>query len=346
VAAADRSWVFTLLAVCTLGCEPQPAVGVAPARTTQAAAGGCACAPPPSFAEIVAVADPAVVFIETTQAAELDGSQGLGSGFVVDPKGVILTNYHVVRDAKQVHVVIRQQRFKASIVGVDPPTDLAVLSVDKKELPYLVLGDSARVKVGEWVVAIGNPFGLSHTVSAGIVSALGRTRHDVDLDPAGYYNFLQTDASINPGNSGGPLLGLDGRVIAINTAIRAGANSIGFAIPIDMVKALLPRLLSDRSIKRSGLGLVAISLEAEPAKKLGIQGGAVVQSVQPGGAADKAGLRSGDVIVKFDGARVEGKEALRWVASIAGVGHTAELEIRRGTRTLQLRVALEALSEG
>src|SRR5690606_6257174 len=163
------------------------------------------------------------------------------SGFVYDPDGLILTNNHVVANAADIQVTFAQdgRELKARVVGRDPPTDIAVLRVDAKGLSALPLGDSDKTRGGDWVVALGNPFGLSHTVSAGIVSAKGRTRDDVKgLDSSGYYNFLQTDASINPGNSGGPLLDTSGRVVGINTAIRARANNIGFAIPINMVREL------------------------------------------------------------------------------------------------------------
>jgi serine protease Do len=231
---------------------------------------------------------------------------------------------------------------------VDTPSDVAVVKVPGERLPHLELGHSAAVRVGDWVVAIGNPFGLAHTVSAGIVSAKGRTRNDVDLDPAGYYSFMQTDASINPGNSGGPLLDLGGRVVGINTAIRAGANSIGFAIPIDMVKALLPRLVRDGKVSRSALGIVAVSLSTDRVVALGLDPKrpvVLVQSVAAAGPADKAGVRDGDLILEFDGEPVQSEEALRWHASIAGIGHTAELLLRRGPRTMTLRVVLGELQE-
>lgn len=318
------------------------------AVSPRAAQGLTACDCRPSFADLAEEADPAVVYVETVQADPKEGGHGLGSGFVIDPKGVILTNAHVIRDASRITVVLRDQRLDASVVGSDPPSDVAVLRVNARNLPHLELGNSADVRVGDWVVAIGNPFGLAHTVSAGIISAKGRTRNDVDLDPAGYYNFLQTDASINPGNSGGPLLDLQGRVVGMNTAIRAGANNIGFAIPIDMVKALLPRLLRDGKVRRSALGVVAASIPSERVEALGLDArapGARVQSVVPGGAADKAGLREGDVILEFDGQPIRGEEALRWWASIAGIGHNAELKVKRGPRTMTLRVMLGDLVE-
>jgi serine protease Do len=203
--------------------------------------------------------------------------------------------------------------------------------------------------VGDWVIAIGNPFGLSHTVSAGILSAKGRTGQDVRGlgDPSGYYNFLQTDASINPGNSGGPLLDMGGRVVGINTAIRARANSIGFAIPINMVKELLPFLLRAGKVQRSAIGIVASSLLTEDVSRLGLhdRSGVLVRSVVPGGAADNAGLQPDDVIVAFDGQPMLTPEKLRWVASLAGVGHLVTLRVIRGSRKFDLKVKLRELPE-
>jgi serine protease Do len=333
------------------GCNEAPGQGTA---VTPAPSADQSAVPPVGcemgFAELAERADPAVVYIETMQAElkEGTGTLGLGSGFVIDPTGLILTNAHVIRDATRIFVVLNGHRLEAKVVGLDPPSDVAVVRVPGKDLPHLELGNSARVRVGDWVVAIGNPFGLAHTVSAGIVSAKGRTRNDVDLDPAGYYNFLQTDASINPGNSGGPLLDLSGRVVGVNTAIRAGANSIGFAIPIDMVKALLPRLVRDGKVQRSALGIVAVSLSADKVAALDLDPknpGVEVQSVAPAGPADKAGVRTGDLVLEFDGEPLHSEEALRWHASIAGIGHTAELLLRRGPRTMTLRVVLGELEE-
>ncbi len=289
-------------------------------------------------------ADPSVVFIETIQAPPDDeGAHGLGTGFVIDPKGLLLTNHHVIRDAAEVSVLLGERTLPAKVVGKDPPTDIAVLRIEAEGLQTLELGVSKDIRVGDWVVAIGNPFGLSHTVSAGIISARGRTRHDVDLDPAGYYNFLQTDASINPGNSGGPLLDLQGKVVGMNTAIRAGANNIGFAIPIDMIKALLPSLLREGKVRRSQLGIVAETLSGDRAAQMDLkQTPALVVSVLPGGPADQAGLREGDLVLAFDGTPVDGKEVLRWLASVGGVGRKVRLQVRRGPRTFELEVTLAA----
>lgn len=311
---------------------------------------------PASFADLAERSDAAVVFIRTLQ--ERTGrsgrrrvvGEGLGSAFVYDPDGLILTNNHVIAKASDIQVIFRnpKRELKATVVGRDGPTDVAVLRVDAKGLKHLPLGDSDAARVGDWVVAIGNPFGLSHTVSAGIVSAKGRTRSDVDgLDPSGYYNFLQTDAGINPGNSGGPLLNMNGEVVGINTAIRARANSIGFAIPINMVKELLPRLIKDGRIIRSAIGILVAPVSSEDVERLELKdkAGALVRRVVPGGAADQGGLAEDDVIVGFDGKPIVGPERLRWLASIAGVGKPVTLQVRRGARTFDLKLTLGELEE-
>ncbi|MEZ4225189.1 MAG: trypsin-like peptidase domain-containing protein [Polyangiaceae bacterium] len=311
---------------------------------------------PRSFADLAEKADPAVVYVKTLQ--EQRGrtgrrrviGEGLGSAFVYDPDGLILTNNHVVESATDIRVIFRgKQEMKATIVGRDPPTDLAVLKVDQKGLAHLPLGDSDATRVGDWVVAIGNPFGLSHTVSAGIVSAKGRTGQDVKGlgDGSGYYNFLQTDASINPGNSGGPLLDMAGRVVGINTAIRARANNIGFAIPINMVKELLPRLVKDGKVTRSAIGIRVSSVLPEDTARLGLNGdgGALVRFVVPGGPADRAGLKTDDVVLALEGEEVAGPEKLRWLASLAGVGKSVTLKVQRGRRTMEMKLTLAELPQ-
>jgi serine protease Do len=312
---------------------------------------------PASFADLAAKAkaDAAVVYVKTLQEQSGQSGrrrvvgQGLGSGFVYEASGLILTNHHVIENATDIRVTLENRELKANVVGRDPLTDVAVLKVEGKDFPHLPLGDSDGIRVGDWVVAIGNPFGLSHTVSAGIVSAKGRTGQDVRGlgDPSGYYNFLQTDASINPGNSGGPLLDMAGRVVGINTAIRARANSIGFAIPINMVKELLPALLKEGKIRRSAIGIVASSLLVEDVSRLALQdrSGVLVRSVAPGGPADRAGLQPDDVIVAFNGEPMLTPEKLRWVASLAGVGRPVTLRVIRGKRTFELRLTLGELPE-
>lgn len=309
---------------------------------------------PRSFADLAAKANPAVVYVQTLQ--EQQGRQGrrrvvgegLGSAFVFDPDGLILTNNHVIEHATEISVTFEgKRRMIARVVGRDSKTDIAVLRVDAKNLPYLPLGDSDSTRVGDWVVAIGNPFGLSHTVSSGIVSAKGRTQRDVQGlgDPSGYFNFIQTDASINPGNSGGPLLDLAGQVVGINTAIRARANSIGFAVPINMVKELLPQIIAEGRVRRSAIGIEILDLTLEDATRLGLSdtNGALVKGVLPGGPGDRAGLRVDDVIVAFNGEPVEAPQRLRWRASLAGIGKKVPVRVVRGKRTFDLTVTLGEL---
>lgn len=310
---------------------------------------------PASFADLAAKADPAVVFVKTLQERRgITGrrqvvGEGVGSAFVYDPNGLIITNNHVIEGASEIYVVFgRKKQVKATVVGRDPRTDVAVIRVEEKNLPFLPLGDSEAVRVGDWVVAIGNPFALSHTVSAGIISARGRTIQDVKgLDESGYYDFLQTDASINPGNSGGPLIDLAGRVVGMNTAIRRSANNIGFAIPVNMIKELLPRLLADGGIKRSAIGVVVAPLMPEDRERLKLpdESGVLVSVVVPGGPAEKAGLAVDDVILSFQGEALPSPDRLRWLASLGGVGKTVTLRVARGGRIFDLQVKLDALPE-
>ncbi len=311
---------------------------------------------PRSFASLVRVAKPAVVTLkawvkrENIFGHEVPSREGIGTAFVHNADGYLLTNNHVIENADEIVVSFDDDReLEATVVGRDKPTDLAVLKVDAKGLPALPLGDSDAIEVGDWVVAIGNPFGLEHTVSAGILSGRGRTRDDVrGLDRRGYFNFLQTDASINPGNSGGPLLNLHGQVVGINTAVRAGANNIGFAIPINMVRQLLPMLLRDGQIRRSQIGVIVEPLSGADAARLGrpVRRGALVRDVVPGGPADRAGLARDDVILAFDGKPVADPNELRWLASIAGVNRTVTLRVARGRREFDMRLTLSELSSG
>ena len=274
---------------------------------------------------------------------------GVGTGFVFDPNGLILTNHHVVANATRIDAVFGEEdKRRATIVGADAPTDVAVLRVDAKGLPHLPLGDSDRLRVGDWVVAIGNPFSLSHTVSAGILSARGRTRNDVrGLDPSGYYDYLQTDASINPGNSGGPLLDLSGQVIGMNTAIKPEANSIGFAIPINMIRELLPSLIGQGKVRRSAMGVVVASVKPEDVVRLGLaaKSGAIVTRITAGSPGERAGVRVDDVIVSFDDVAGPSPNRLRWLTSIAGVGKKARIKVARDRKIVDLTVTLGALPE-
>ncbi|MBX3196680.1 MAG: trypsin-like peptidase domain-containing protein [Labilithrix sp.] len=319
---------------------------------------------PRSFAPVAKSADPSVVTIYTLGEEQepsffsrgkrgARAAKGLGTGFIVQKDGVIVTNDHVIAGADEILVQLSdERRFPAKVAGRDPRTDIAVIRIEGgKDLPAIALGDSDALDVGDWVVAIGNPFGLSHTVSAGIVSAKGRGRDDVPLDPSGYYSFIQTDASINPGNSGGPLLNLKGEVVGMNSAIRGGgAQGIGFAIPINMVKQILPTLLREGRLTRSALGIRIrdareLSEEDRAHLKLGDEKGAVVEGVEPNGPADRAKLEVGDLIVAFDGQPTERSTLLQWMASTAGVGKTATLRVVRQGKPLDLSVTLGELKE-
>jgi serine protease Do len=333
------------------------------AVTTTAGSGGAGA--PFSFAPIAKMADPSVVTINTV-GEELERSfvsgrelrhltKGLGTGFIVDRDGVVLTNNHVIEGATVISVRMSNDRdVDAEIVGRDPRTDIAALRLkfkdpkDLKSLQPLPLGDSDAIDVGDWAVAIGNPFGLSHTVSAGIISAKGRGREDVPLDPSGYYNFLQTDASINPGNSGGPLLNLKGEVVGVNTAIRGGgAQGIGFAIPINMVKQLLPMLLRDGHVTRSALGVQIRDVRELPEEDRGKlpEHGALIMAVDPTSGAAKAGLVPGDVIIGFEGQNIERGSHLQWLASTAGVGKTVTIRVNRNGKVFDQKVTLGQLGE-
>jgi serine protease Do len=317
---------------------------------------------PLSFAPIAKRADPSVVTIYTSGEDEGRSAfgrrrghtqKGLGTGFIVDKEGTIITNNHVIEGADEITVLLSDEhRYNAKVTGRDPRTDIAVVKIDgAKDLTAIPLGDSDALEVGDWVVAIGNPFGLSHTVSAGIVSAKGRGGNDVRLDSSGYYNFLQTDASINPGNSGGPLLNLKGEVVGMNTAIRGdGAQGIGFAIPINMVKQLMPTLIKDGKVTRSALGVIirdARDLSPEEHKQLKIAGekGAVIQQIEPGGPAEKAKIEVGDVIVGFEGQTIDRGSLLQWLASTSGVGKTVNVRVLRGGKPVELKVTLGELKE-
>ena len=320
---------------------------------------------PLSFAPIAKAADPSVVTIQTIgEEVEPSGlfgrgrrqqTKGLGTGFVIDKDGTVLTNNHVVEGAATMTIKLSDDReFPGQVIGRDSRTDIAVVRINAKDSPTLTplkLGDSDATDVGDWVVAIGNPFGLSHTVSAGIISAKGRTNQDVPLDKSGFYNFLQTDASINPGNSGGPLLNLSGEAVGVNSAIRGGgAQGIGFAIPINMVKELLPMLMRDGHVTRSALG-VRISdvreLTPDDRASLKVTGdnGAVIDSVEPSGPADKAGMQPGDILLQFDGQPIDRGTRLQWLASIAGVGKTVTVHVTRQGKEMDLKPTLGHLED-
>jgi len=235
-----------------------------------------------------------------------------GSGFIISSDGYILTNNHMVEEAEKVEIELADERkFNAEVIGTDPESDVALIKIDAKDLPYLELADSDTLEVGEWVLAIGNPFGLSHTVTAGIVSAKGRS--GVGLTT--YEDFIQTDAAINFGNSGGPLINLDGKVVGINTAIlgASGNIGIGFAIPVNMAKAILPQLKEGKEVKRGFLGVDIQDLTPELAEYFGLKDtkGVLIPEVHKDSAAEKAGIKPNDIIVEFEGKPTENAKELQ-----------------------------------
>jgi len=254
--------------------------------------------------------------------------RSLGSGFIISEDGYIVTNYHVVADADVIRVNFQGSNTKnesvtATLIGSDEETDLALLKVDVKEkLPFLKFGDSDSLQVGAWVLAIGNPFGLDHTVTAGILSAKGRNIHSGPFD-----NFLQTDASINPGNSGGPLINMAGEVIGINTAIIASGQGIGFAIPSSMAAKIVDQIKGGKKIRRGWIGVTIQDVDQNSAKALGLDKarGALIGSVMPGEPADKAGVKAGDIILSVDGQDIADSNAL--LRTIAGKDPGAEIKI-------------------
>jgi len=268
----------------------------------------------------------------------------LGTGFVIRDDGLIVTNNHVVEDVDEIQVVFSDgTRSDAEIVGRDPKTDVAVIRAKaKRDYVTLALGDSDTLMPGDWVVAIGNPFGLDHTVTAGIVSATGR-----DIGQGPYDDYIQTDAAINPGNSGGPLLNLAGEVIGINSAINPQANTIGFAVPINMAKQILPQLEKRGRVVRGWLGVAVqpISPDLADALHLDVQEGALIAQVTPGSPADKAGLQRGDVIVRFADRAIHHMRELPRAVAATPPGTKVEVEVLRKNKHLTRKVEIAELKE-
>jgi len=329
---------------------PDPTANVHPPLTPPWAPNG-ASGTPSSFAPLAKVAGAAVVtiVIKVKRKSGRPTMKGLGSGFLIDKEGTILTNNHVVAGGNAIEVVLANDKaIEGKVLGTDPTTDVAVVKIEPPvpAIEPIPLGDSDGILVGDWVVAIGNPLGLSHTVTAGILSARGRTTKDVPLKAMGggeaYFDFLQTDAAINPGNSGGPLLNLKGEAIGINTAINAAGQGLAFAIPINMVKQMLPSLVKEGRVVRSYLG---VGIEDAPMdEKTGLRG-AVVMRIMKGGPADKAALKIEDRVVAVDGTPVRDSSHMRWLVSIAGVGKKVTLRVLRDNKAFDLPVKLDKLPE-
>ncbi len=273
----------------------------------------------------------------------------LGSGVLVRANGVVVTNNHVIEGAEEITVVLSDRReYAAEIILADERTDIAVLRIDaaREKLPHLVFGNSDELEVGDLVLAIGNPFGVGQTVTSGIVSALARTSVGV----ADYSFFIQTDAAVNPGNSGGALVAMDGSLVGINTAIfskSGGSLGIGFAVPANMVRAIVESAVEGRPLVRPWLGFDGSAVTAEMARALGMKRptGVIVEDVYRGGPADKAGIRSGDIITEVDGQGAEDPQALRFRVATRRIGGKAELTVLRDGSALTLRIALVAPPE-
>jgi serine protease Do len=319
---------------------------------------------PPNFAELAKVLKPAVVNISTKQqAARPDEDNpmefferffgpgqrrrqrpGQGSGFIISKDGYIVTNYHVIEDAADIKVTLTtRQQFDAKLIGGDAKTDVALLKIATSvTLPTVPAGNSDNLEVGEWVMAIGNPFGLGHTVTTGIVSAKGRT-----IGAGPYDDFIQTDASINPGNSGGPLFNMRGEVIGINTAIVPQGQGIGFAIPSNMALSILRQLREGGKVTRGWLGVAIQQLSPElvQAFKLENNNGALIADVMADSPAKKAGLRRGDIIVGFNGEKVQESSELPRLVATMPPGTEATVDILREGKSLSVPVVLATLEE-
>jgi len=340
------SAVLLLSALFLAGFVPE--WGAAKASASEKANAAAATA---SIPDLVEKLSPAVVNIATTRVVKnrLTGrdvsQQGMGSGLIISADGYIFTNHHVVNKADRIKVKLADEKeYDATVKGQDAATDLALLKIDPDaELPFAALGDSDRCRIGETVFTIGNPLGLNHTITAGIISAKGRV-----IGAGPYDNFIQTDASINPGNSGGPLCNLQGEVIGINTAIVAQAQGIGFAIPINMAKSILGDLKTSGRITRGWLGLTtqAITDDIRKSLKLKDQKGVLVSNVFAGDAADQAGIKIGDVILEIDGKTVSDNREMGQVVAALHVGSRVPVKIFRDGRTLTLQVVAAERKDG
>jgi serine protease Do len=270
--------------------------------------------------------------------------RSLGSGFIIDPQGLIITNNHVIEGADKIKVRLAGgKEYQATVKGRDPKTDLALLKIDASgNFPHLTFGDSEAIRVGDWVVAVGNPFGLGHTVTQGIISAKGRV-----IGAGPYDNFLQTDAAINPGNSGGPLLNLKGEVVGINTAIVSTGQGIGFAIPSNLAKTIIPQLQEKGKVIRGMLGVQVQVVTPELAKSFGLSEpkGALVAEVNPGSPAEKAGIQRGDIIVDFNGQAINEMNELPRLVAATKPGTKATVKVLREGKEKTFQVNVTELKE-
>ena len=345
---------------------PQPAIVAATPMSASlpSAVGG---QPLPSLAPMLARVTPAVVSVQAKQRVRVNNpfandpmfrrmfphipqeriEQSLGSGVIVDAaRGLVLTNHHVIEGAEEVTVTLADGRtLAAEFVGSDPDTDVAVMKIAADGLQQVSLADSGELRVGDFVVAVGNPFGIGQTVTSGIVSAVGRS----GLRGLGYQSFIQTDASINPGNSGGALVNLNGQLVGINTASfnprgsMAGNIGLGFAIPANLARNVMDQLVTSGKVRRGTFGLDAQDVDARLAKALKLEAprGALVTRVYEGSAAAAAGVKSGDVILAAGGERIDSRDALRNFEGLQAIGSQVALDLRRDGKPLQLTATLK-----
>ncbi|MCL5021874.1 MAG: DegQ family serine endoprotease [Nitrospirae bacterium] len=323
-----------------------------------------------AFSEIVHSVSPAVVNISSTKVVQREPSpftedpffdlfrsfrdfgipkkwkeQSLGSGVIVSSDGYIVTNNHVVEKSEDIRVILYDKRsFRGKVVGADPKTDIAVVKISADGLPTAPWGDSDKLQVGEFVLAIGNPYGLSHTVTMGIISAVGRANVGI----ADYEDFIQTDAAINPGNSGGPLVNIRGELVGINTAIfsrSGGYQGIGFAVPSNMARLVMDQLMKQGKIVRGWLGVTIQDITPDLAQKFGLRDskGALVGDVSKGSPAEKSGVMRGDVLLEFDGKEVTSVGSLRNIVAKSKVGSRVKLKILRNGKTLEVTAVIAEL---
>ncbi len=353
--APVRGVVFFTMLVCALVVPVQAAAG-GRGRLWQEAQNRALNRQRATLSEVARKAMPAVVSITTRQLSAEDAvsgeepQKGIGSGFIIHPSGYVLTSAHVVEGASEVMVSVLHPRgyveeYPARVVGEDARTDCALLKIEApRRLPVLKLASASHVRSADWIVVIGNPFGLAHSVTVGVVSYMGRT----DVTPNGRdgdFDYMQMDASINPGNSGGPVLDLHGDVVAVANAVNVAGQGIGFAIPIDIAKTVIPHLKAHGRVRRGWLGISVQDFSPEVAEAFNLSRGqgVVVTDVVEGGPGERAGLQAGDVIVGLDTRRVKRAHTLRWQVAARGVGRQVTLQVRRVGQPLRLKVRLEEM---
>ncbi|HWP95472.1 MAG TPA: trypsin-like peptidase domain-containing protein [Syntrophomonadaceae bacterium] len=314
-----------------------------------------------SVADIVASVGPAVVYIEADQSSSGRSrvSQGFwgwympqqvekatGTGFIIDSNGYILTNQHVVENASSIKVKLQNQdkSYTASVVGQDHDLDVALLRIDASQLPTIALGDSDAMRIGDFVIAIGNPLGLDHTVTTGVVSAKGRP---ITIQDRNYKNLIQTDAAINPGNSGGPLINMQGQVIAINTAVSTDAQGIGFAIPINTAKSIMQELMTNGKVVRAYLGITMTDITPDVSTQMQLPDsakGVVITQVMSNSPASQAGVKAGDVLSSIDGTAVTSTTQVQEYIQKQQVGKTVKLGITRSGQSISISAVLKEQS--